>query len=237
MDFFGFNTSGLLTGVSTFVQFLVYMAITLTITALAWGCTYLLSFKTIVQVRQQTASGYVITHTKARQFRTRDKVLKWRLLNDLKKTHVPPATDFLSLTKKGKFYALADKSITGTLTWRKLGATPDNPDEFTSEERTIQVIENRRADEYKKKSNMDKILALAPSLIVVMILVIVLAFWGNFVESTTKASDKVALASDRLAVASDRLAVAIQGWNDVNGLVNVNGTYFGDVPPPTNIPN
>lgn len=232
--FFGYNFGGVVSGLSAFSSFMVNLFLVIICVAMIWMLFYLLSFKIQVVVRQQTASGYVVVNTKARQFKTRDGVTKWRLLKYIREVHTPPATTFMELTKKGKFHAEADRTLEGVMTWRKRSILPDGLDTFSGEERLVTMIEIRRAEEYKKKKGLDKLLAMAPLLIIVIMLVIIFAFWGSFVDSTSKAAASIGPASDRLAQASDRLAnaVLVAYGEDITVGEGGNQTYFGTVPPP-----
>lgn len=238
-DLFGMDLTAFTHTSSVAGQFFMYLLYAALAGGVTWLCTYLLSFKIIIIQRQNTSNGYVLNFTKARQFRDKDGVLKWRFLNSMRFTHNPPASEFLSLTRKGKLIAECDKTMTGTITWRKVSLLPENPDEFTSEERLATIVEIRRAEERKKKSDLDKLLAVAPSILVVMILIIAFAFWGNVTDAATKAntaqSQANVKATEQLAQASTVLAAAIEGWNTGHGIVVGNQSYVGNVPPPTNV--
>jgi len=181
---------------ANFLMILLYALIGISVVLLCW---YLLSFKHLVRVRQATASGYVIIDTKAREFTTRDGMKKWRLLKWIKQTVTAPEVDYLEFTKKGKFSAEADRSANGDLNWRKRSGDPNLKDVFTSEERLITATEMRRANDYLNKGIMDKILAMAPAMMCIIIVVLVFTFWGKFVETTSNAASQAAVASERLA--------------------------------------
>jgi hypothetical protein len=204
---FTFNSAAVkntaVSAASTFADWLVYLMIAVFVALLLWGCFYLLSFKHLVRVRQLSASGYVVIDTKAREFVTKDGVKKWRLLKFIKTPVIAPPLDYLEFTKKGKFSAEADRNATGVVSWRKRSGEADVSDTFNNEERLITAQEMRRANDYNKIKGMDKLLQLAPVIMCVIIVVLIFAFWGDFVESTSGAANQVAVASEKLAAAMD----------------------------------
>lgn len=201
-----FDASKLAGAASSFVTWLEYILIAVGVLLIVWGIFYILSFKNLVRVRQQTASGYVIIDTKAREFTTKQGIKKWRFLKWIKTSYLAPSREFLEFTRKGKFSAECDRDTDGSVFWRQRGKKPDDLDNFTSEERLVTIDDIKRAHEYNKQSGWDKLWQMAPVIACIIIVVLIFAFWGDFVKGTTGAADKVAYSADKLAIASDRLA-------------------------------
>lgn len=208
-------------------QTMVYIGIAAVLGALTLGLFYLLSFKHKVVLYRATNSGTVVTFTKAREFKTKEGVAKWRFLDSklIKFSYPAPTNDFVQLSDKGKFVGHGNFSLDGTFNWRKISNSPDSPDSFTSEEKLMSYVEMRRAMEYVKPKLSDKLLALAPAMVILMILVVFMIFFGDVVEpfkdaakaqsgltiEVIKAQEELAVTSERLALASERLAQASYG--------------------------
>jgi phosphate/sulfate permease len=235
-----FNSAGVKTAAvgaaSTFADWLVYCLIAVVIALIVWGCFYLLSFKNLVRVRQLTGSGYVVIDTKAREFVTKDGVKKWRLLKFIRTPVLSPPLDYLEFTKKGQFSAEADRNATGVVSWRKRSGAADVSDVFTNEERLITMQEMRRANEYNKQNTMDKIMQAMPYIMCVIIVVLIFAFWGDFVESTSDAANQAATANQHLADAmnlQNEILSRCEGninWSKQQVIVDLKGNTLPNLP-------
>jgi flagellar basal body-associated protein FliL len=230
-----FDMTGIWAASSTFVGWVMIMVYALIAALVLWGLIYLLSFKNLVRVRQNTASGYVIIDTKAREFTTKDGVKKWRFLRGkwIKLSVIAPPTDFIEFTSKGKFSVECDRATDGTIHWRKRAGEPTAGDVFSSEERLITANEMRRANEYKKKGMMDTILQVALPLTFVIILVLIFAFYGDItkvgisaIQMGTDSNAKIAATCQSLFDKIDTCTCSykndtIVDTNGVNGLPNI----------------
>ena len=227
-------------------QTMTYIAIAAGLGVLTLGLFYLLSFKHKVVLYKATNSGTVVTFTKAREFKTKEGVAKWRFLDSklIKFSYPAPTNDFVQLSDKGKFVAHGNFSLDGTFNWRKISNSPDSPDSFTSEEKLMSYVEMRRAMEYVKPKLSDKLLALAPAMVILMILVIFMIFFGDVVEpfkdsaksqssltiEVIKAQEQLVTTSERLALASERLSQVYNGL-PVTPPTGNNSLKAGDVIP------
>jgi hypothetical protein len=153
---------------------MVYIGIAVVLGAIVLALFYIMSFKHKVVLYKATNSGTVVTFTKAREFKTKEGVAKWRFLDGklIKNSYPAPTNDFVQLSDKGKFVGHGNFSLDGTFNWRKIANSPDSPDSFTSEEKLMSYVEMRRAMEYVKPKLADKLLVMAPALIILMILVV-----------------------------------------------------------------
>ena len=202
----GFNSQSIMSGVDTITTVTLYVLLCLVLLGIFWFCMYLLSFKHKVRVYEETKGGIVITDTKARQFKTKEGVVKWRLLKWIKDSHPAPQNDMLSLTSKGKLSAECIRSMSGHVTWVNRDLTGNRPPQLTGEEIAMTAGEMRRSEEYKKKNVLDKILTIAPIVMVIIILVLVFAYWGDLTEQTNEVSATNADVGRRLADASMSLS-------------------------------
>lgn len=204
----GVSTQGLLGGLDIVTTIVVYVFIGLLVGAILFGCLYLLSFKHHVRVYQKTSGGWTILDTKARQFKTKDGVVKWRLLKWLKDSHAAPDNEMLSITVKGKVAAECIRQMNGHLQWVKRDLTGVSPVVLTGEELTMTVNEVRRAQEFKKKKLSDIILQVFPFIVLAMILIIFMVFFNDVVQPSAELADSLKASSEQLALASNRLADA-----------------------------
>ena len=204
----GFSAQGLLGGLDVVTTVVIYCLIAVLVGSILFACLYLLSFKYPVRIYQQTSGGWVYLDTKARQFKTKDGITKWRFLKWIKESHPAPNNDLLFINAKGKNSAECIRHMDGKVNWVKRDLNGVKPTTLTGEEMAMTVGEIRRSQEYLKQSNMDKILALAPIVFTLIIMILLFAFWGEITKSSNEVAAQLSSSSDRLAVASDRLADA-----------------------------
>lgn len=228
-------------GFGSFSVAMYYLFIGLIVLAIVFALLYIMSFKHKVVLYKATNSGTVVLFTKAREFKTKEGVPKWRLLNTklIKNSYPAPTNDYVQIAENGKFVAHGNFTTTGTLNWRKMSDNPETPDSFTSEEKLMSYVEMRRAMEYDKQKLSEKLMLLAPALVVLMILVVFMIFFGDVVEPFKEASgqiqalnvkvmesqEQLTVTSERLALASERIAQVYNGYPvtppDPKNFVNV----------------
>lgn len=178
----GFSGSSLMSGMDALTTMFIYMFITAFVGAILFGCIYLLSFKIPVRVYEKTNAGYTYIDTKARQFKTKDGVTKWRLLKWIKETHPAPDNDLIFLSSKGKPSAEAIRERGGFIQFVKRDLTGERPTVITGEEIQMTVNEMRRAEEYKKKKFSDILKDIFPYIVLAMILIIFMVFFNDVVQ-------------------------------------------------------
>lgn len=182
----GINASSLLSGMDAITTMLVYMFIAAFVGAILFGCLYLLSFKIPVRVYEKTNAGYTYVDTKARQFKTKDGVTKWRLLKWIKETHPAPNNDLIFLSSKGKPSAEAIRERGGFVQFVKRDLNGKMPTVITGEEIQMTVNEMRRAEEYKKKKFSDLLKDIFPYIVLAMILIIFMVFFNDVVQPSVE---------------------------------------------------
>lgn len=201
-----FNTASLLSAGDMITTIMFYVLIGSIVFGLLWFCIYLLSFKHKVRVYQETKGGVVEIDTKARQFKTKEGVVKWRFLKWMRDSHPAPQNDMLNLTSKGKLSAECVRSMSGHVTWVSRDISGARPPQLSGEEISMTANEMRRSEEYKKKNTLDKILTLAPIVMVVLILVLLFAFWGDLTAQTNVVASGNQAAATQLSEASISLS-------------------------------
>lgn len=228
--FQSFNPAVLTTGMDAVTQTIYYVLITALIGAILWGSMYLLSFKHLVRVRQKTAGGYIVIDTKAREFKTKEGITKWRILKYIKTAIVAPTNNCLEITGKGKYSAECQRALDGTITWSVKDDTGKVTGEVTTEERLITLSEMRRAEEYKKQKLSDKLFQLAPIMALLIILVLFMVFFSDVVQPTKELGDRLINAVGVISESNDKLAAACLDRPVLSGGVGSGGVIPGGIP-------
>lgn len=180
---------------SAFGGYLVWIFV---ISAVVVAFVYILSFKHIVSVRILNRNGNVLpVKDRAREVKV-DGVKYWKLLKRKDVIPVPPA-DALIVVKSGgkpKFYAEftyneesgyipLEYDVTTSNFNEKLIITQhgkvikDSFQPFTTNQRSLYVMQLRKAEARKKKDLLERIMQLATPLVLVMLFIAVLIFWED----------------------------------------------------------
>lgn len=186
------------------------------------------TFKIRIRIRQQTSGGYYVFDTWARQYKQRKTgIIKWRFLKPAQ--HVaPPPEGYIEITRKGRFSAECDRSVDGTVVWRRISKNPAEVDVFTAEERTMIIHELREAESYKKKNWSQVLVDMAPLLAIVMILTIFMLFFNQAVQPTIDLATSLKGSTESLERASNSLEAACLDRPRLEGVQP--GTTTGGVP-------
>jgi hypothetical protein len=153
-----------------------------------------------------------VVDTKAREFKTKDGIVKWRLLKWIKNSHPAPPDGFLETNSKGKLMAEAIRSNDGMITWvRRDYDEVDNNNTLSGEERTVTLQQLRRAEMYKKRKISDVLWQVAPLIAILIIFTLLLVFWGDIVKPSVELAQSNAAASQQLATALDSMSNACMG--------------------------
>jgi hypothetical protein len=196
------NISGSLDGMTTFFIWLFTIII---VFGAVWLFIWYMSFKIKIRIRQHTNSGYYVIDTWARQYKTRKTgITKWRLLKP--RQHIaPPVEGFIEITTKGRFSAECDRSIDGTIVWRKIAKNTGEVDVFTAEERTMLIQELREAESYKRKNWGEIVMALAPFITIILILVVFMIFFKETVQPTIDMANSIQGTAASMSLLGDKL--------------------------------
>lgn len=196
-----------------------------------YGLIYLLSFKYKVRVRQKQGSSYVVIDTKARQFKGKDGIVRWRLLKYITQSVEAPSSEQVEIGKGGKLCAECDRSIDGTLAWRSRAVSSDDLDVLTPEEKSMALQQMRQAQEnYGNNSAWDKVLQFMPIIVPIVVLILLIAFWGDITKS---ASEVAAIGADgnlKLAEACNNMASVCLNRPLLNGSSSGNPSVFTTPP-------
>jgi len=221
-DFFGMNINlmGAASSFSDGVMVFIYFVIAASIFAAWW---YISSFKHQAIIRLMTGQQEIVLKDKFREIKDKNGVKRFQFLRRRIKP-VAPEKEAIDITKKGKMFVELRAFPDGTIKWlSSRGSSSPMVEGFAqlnSEDATMLAHEIRESIAYKPKKLNEIVLQLAPYLVILMILVIFMIFFGEVVAPTAGLADKLATASDTLAKAC--------------GIVNANAaptTTSGVIPP------
>lgn len=191
----GALASGFMDSVSQLGGYLVWIIV---IGALMATFIYILSFKHQVSVRVLNANGNTPpVKDRAREIKV-DGVVYWKLLKRKDIIPVPPA-EAIDIIKPGAkprlfaefsysvengyvplHYDVDTKNFAEKLTMTKHGRIVDEPFQpFTSNQRSLYVMQLRKAEARKKKDLLERITQLATPLVLAVLVVSILIFWED----------------------------------------------------------
>lgn len=207
-EVFGVDSAIFSNAFSGFSGTITMVILYLFIGAILFACWYLLSFKHKVRIYKETNNGRLVIDTKARQFKTKEGVVKWRFLKYLNNPHPAPSQQDMSLTEKGKLSGECYMTTSGQVTWLKRDIVGDKHIELSGEEIQMLADQMRRGDEYKKKRISDILLQWQGAIVLVMILVIFMMFFNKTVEPSIALGNELKVSAIELRDATHTLADA-----------------------------
>lgn len=190
----GYSLATFSNGFTGFTKGIIYLLTLAIVIGLVWLIFYYLSFNKRVIVRRVINGRTVIIYDKARQFKTKEGVVKWRLWKSKFVVGLPP-DDCIDISTKGAYVAECFLSPDGNLKWLAFDNNSQNVSPFTSEERTLLVHEYRESENYKKKKLGEMIMTLAPFLAIVIILVVFMIFFSEVVAPTVGLANSLTSAT------------------------------------------
>ena len=160
----------------------------------------MLQYKHTVLVKVLTESGSLVVPDKAREM-SEEGVKFWRLRKMRDKTPVPP-DEVVQLTKKGKLFVEAVRTQQGEYVWIKPSQGSDVIEQvkepITSNDRIFYARQEIKAAQRQTKGWKDVVEKALPYFVVVMILVLVFAFWGTITQPMKDVMSKAAsIASEQ----------------------------------------
>ena len=156
---------GNFTGLTDVIVWLFIIAI---IGMMVWGFFYYLSFKHPIRIRQLVNGRILVRDVKARKFKNKSGVEQLLIWTPRLKTGLPP-DDCVDINIKGKLVAEMELTVDGTVRWLKYEHQNTKLVAFTSEERTMLIHQFRESQQYKTSSWVDKLVAFAPLLAIMML--------------------------------------------------------------------
>lgn len=224
----GYSLANFTSGFTGFTKGIVYILILSIVIGLVWLIIYYLSFNKRVIVRRVINGRTVIIYDKARQFKTKEGVVKWRLWKSKFVVGLPP-DDCIDISTKGAYVAECFLSPDGNLKWLAFNNDSQNVSPFTSEERTLLVHEYRESENYKKKKLGEMLMTLAPFMAIVIILVVFMIFFSEVVAPTVGLANTLTSATSDMKESMVRMeAVCLNRPQLLSN--SVNGT-FNKLPP------
>lgn len=214
---------------------LIILIILIILGGIIWFVWWNKKYKHRVLIKEVAKGRTLITGDRARSLKQKDGNIWWKLWRYKDKIPEPPS-ECVEITTKGKkwcaFYHSEEAGYIPIIDnnryedWKeKLKAEGFEP--FTPQHRAILINEMVAANDYKKKGWGDILTTAIPIGSVVIILALLLIFWGDVVEPFTIMGDKLANVADRMIELLDKLS-SLESRVDVlevtNEAVNVTNT-------------
>lgn len=202
-DFFGMNINlmGAASSFSDGIMVFIYFVIAGGLFAAWW---YISSFKHEAIIRLMTGQQEIVLKDKFREIKDKNGVKRFQFLRRRIKP-VAPEKEAIDITKKGRMFVELRVFPDGTVKWLASRASKQEGVEgfaqLNSEDATMLAHEIREAIAYKPKKLNEIVLQLAPYLVILMILVIFMIFFGEVVAPTVGLADQLTSASEKLAEA------------------------------------
>lgn len=196
------------TGASTFL-WIFYAAAAC---ALIWFVWWWMSHNRLVLINFKTKSGAkLFSSDMARKVHI--KGAEYWQLRRLKKRWLAPPSDVVRITSKGKFMAECNyDEATDQVVWvelkddeiidregQKVSKTQTH---FAPEDKSL-LVEQLEEAENRRKGLLDKFMAMAPSLIILLIFVLLLIFWDNIWEPMKESQGQMAALAQSQARTAD----------------------------------
>jgi hypothetical protein len=182
--------------------------------AIIWMLWYVMSFKHKVVIREVAKDGKtIVKFDKAKSFKDKIGVTWWKLFRY--RVKLPePMSDSIDITAKGKKVVEFFKTEDGMFIPASVGFDYDDFKEQTgfkplpSSQRQMIIHEFRESEGYKKKSMTDLLRDAVPYMALIMLIVALLIFMPDIIESKAEVVSAYGGVADRLYDVSDRLAEA-----------------------------
>lgn len=202
-DFFGMSldVNGLATSFSDGIMIFLYFIIAGGLFAAWWWYT---SFKHEAIIRLMTGQQEIVLKDKFKEIKDKNGVRRFQFLRRRIKP-VAPDREAIDITKKGKMFVEVRIYPDGNLKWLSSRGTSSPVQEgfaqLNSEDATMMAHEIREAIAYKPKKLNEIVLQLAPYMVVLMILVIFMLFFGEVIAPLETLSVQLGDASAKLSAA------------------------------------
>jgi hypothetical protein len=172
------------TGMNAMWILVLWMIVIFSIIGIIWFIIWFKSFKIKFRIWIVTDTKSLCVDDVAKLIVKKGQAPKWKLRG--RKHFVPvPNEDCISINKKGKMVVEAYYSENGQYIFKPNINSPildiNNP--LTTIDKEFYLNEHIDAvQKYKKTSIMDLILQLAPMFAIILIFILLLAFWGEIVQ-------------------------------------------------------
>lgn len=244
-----FDVMGTVNAIGTMAMVILALGVVGLITFWIWQVT---QYKYLVIVREVVNNRTIISHDKARRIRDKDGNFWWKLLKE--KVKIPePGAEAIETTSKGKkfceFYKLDEAGFFPVKSKKGWAAIENKIDHvrfktyfadgfepLTTNQRGMWLHEMREAESYKKMSKNELIAKAIPYIALILILLILLLFAGEFFTPLFQHNERIAAQNERLYesfnVMIDKLDRAVNNRVTLVGeeLLSVNQTGVVGVP-------
>lgn len=208
-------------GGAGFVETLIWTLLAIVIVlGIVFVLMAILPYKHYVRVRILTGDKTLILDDRAKEVKTKEGVLKWRLKK--MRHHIPiPPKDAIHLTKRGKYSVEVYYTQEKEYKYIKDAGIDDNTIKgfkpLTTQDREFYANEMREAERYRKKQLWEIIEKLAPYMVMLMMFILFLVFYQdiaapsiemqNIAKSTV---ERVGQITDKQAIITDKMTAVIQ---------------------------
>lgn len=216
----GNTVSGAVSGLTQAVIWIIGILI---LCGIVWLILWWTSFKFRVRIREIVNGRTIISEDRAKRIKDRNGTYWWKLRKLRTKMPEPPS-ECIDINKKGKKILELFRADDGSFIpisvnfdytkWKKEEFDSKKVEAFkpfSSNQRTMYVHELRESETYKKKKLGEVLMALAPYIAVVLILVVFMLFFGEVVKPIGSLSEGLTEASKELKSASDTLSETCLG--------------------------
>lgn len=147
----------------------------------AWLVFYYLRYKHRVRIKYSTGGRLVEIDDKARSIKTKEGVRYWKLRKWNTKIPTPPASA-IGVTRKGKLSVTCIYNERGEFTYLDYtGTDATKEDALTTTDREFYLNELRLAEQERGKKWTEYVPIIASGLVLIIIFVAVIAFWGDII--------------------------------------------------------
>lgn len=202
----GVNVSG--GGGNAMLGLIIVLALLL-IGGMIYFIIWFSSFKHSVKIKEYVNDKkYLIIHDKAK--RKKDNGAEFWYLRRRKALISAPPSDSLQITSRGNYYAECVHHEKSGYDSGYIWISPKNPVDkdgkeveytinITQEERAILADRLRRASNRRTRSVLDVISQLGGMFFVLIILIVVLSFYGKITDETSSAIREIGVVADRIS--------------------------------------
>ena len=188
---------------STLADTILYIVLAIVIILIGAIIWYVMSFKYKVRVREIVRGRMLVKDDVAKAFKNKKNGTVWWKLLKYKRVVPEPPTDCVDITNKGKkvteyFRTGDDQFIPISVKFDYEAFKGQGFKPYDTNQRSMLVQEHREAEDYKKKSLGDKLMAIFPFIAVIMILIVFMLFFGEVVAPTKELAQSNQAMADKL---------------------------------------
>lgn len=184
----------------SFVNALYWAVLVCLVLGTIFFIIYWFSFKVEVNLRYKTKGPHQVLRKKGKYSTDRDGmeklVVRFNLFKRIAFKMPPP--DAIQIGKKGKHALDIELSGDGRHRYLTINSDEGNFEPFDSDDRAFQIHEGEKRVMRRKKTLGEIIMAMAPLIAVIIIVVSFLAFFGDVVKPVTDAANSIQAHEEKM---------------------------------------